>query len=90
MGGGVGFYIGAPIHKCLFQLSEHWKSVNLSLKSTVKGGFKGHVVFSFPHVDPDLGVLFEKITAKGVIFEKHTLHTMPQGLGISCKACLLF
>ena len=26
----------------------------------------------------------------GVGFEKHPPHIMPQGLGISCKPCLLF
>ena len=44
-------------------------------------------MFSFPHVDPDFD-LFEELTQIGVEFDKHPLHTMPQGLGISCKACL--
>ena len=26
--------------------------------------FKGRVMFSFPHVDPDLDILFEKLTAQ--------------------------
>ena len=35
-----------------------------------------------PHVDPDLGI--------DILFEKHPLKSMYQGLGISCKPCLVF
>ena len=47
-------------------------------------------MFSFPHLYPDLDILFEKLTGQiGFKFEKHLLHNMPQRLGILC-ACLLF
>ena len=35
-----------------------------------------------PYVDPDLDI--------DILFEKHPLKTMYQGLGISCKPCLVF
>ena len=43
----------------------------------------------FSHVDHDLDISFEKLTAQiGVAFQKHLLHTMTQGQRISCKACI--
>ena len=36
-------------------------------------------------------ILFEKLKPEtGVEFEKHPLQTIPLGMGISWKACLLF
>ena len=37
-----------------------------------------------------LNILFRKLIPEIVVeFEKQPLHTMPLGLGISCKVCLL-
>ena len=63
---------------------ELWKDLSLGLT------FK-----SFQRVSHmliwDINILFTKLTSlTEVKFENHHLHIMPQGLGISRKACLLF
>ena len=41
-------------------------------------------MLSFPHADPDLDILVEKLTAHiRVAFETHPPPTLPQGLRIS-------
>ena len=46
-------------------------------------------MFSFPHVDPNLDILFEMLTEPGWFeFEKYHLHTVSQGLIILCKSCV--
>ena len=46
---------------------------------------------SFPHFEPSLDILFEKLTLQvRVVFEKCPLHTIPRVLWILYKACFLF
>ena len=49
---------------------------------------------SLPHIDPELGYWYiiwnVNTTNRRIEFEKHLLHTIPLGLGISCKAWFLF
>ena len=51
------------------------------------------IVYAFQrlcHFQPDLDILFVKITTKiGDSIEKHPLHIMPQGFGVSCKTFTL-
>ena len=73
------------------QSLELWK--DLSLRLMVKR-FQRLSLVQFPSCWPWTGVLIyhlkSKHNKKGTEFEKEPLHTLPLGLGILCKAVLLF